>query len=443
MTTSYPRPRYAWYVVGVLMVAYVFSFIDRQILSLLVGPIRRDLGISDTGMSVLMGFSFALFYTAFGLPLGRIADSRSRRGLIGFGMAFWSLLTAACGLAQRYWQLLLLRIGVGIGEASLSPAAYSLIMDYFPPGRRSLAISVYSMSIYLGAGLALLLGGVVIQVTSLAPTIRVPLLGAIRGWQAVMLAVGLPGVFAALLLLTVREPPRGGIAGRAGAPPVRVVTAYLRANVRTFTAHNLGFALLSLAGYGASAWVPTLYIRRFGWTAAEAGIRYGLLVTLCGTLGTLVGGWLADRWRRRGLVDANLRVGIVAALGMMPLGLAYTLSSRVWLSFGFLAGAQFLAGMPWGVAAAAIQETVPASMRGQASALYLFVINIIGLGIGPTAVALATDQLFRNEQLVHYSLALVTVTAQVGALILLGLGLGPFRHTMARIQATASAPATG
>lgn len=233
MSAPYPRPRYAWYVVGVLMVAYVFSFIDRQILNLLVGPIRRDLGISDTGMSVLMGFSFAVFYTAFGLPLGRIADSRSRRGLIGFGMAFWSLMTAACGLAQRYWQLVLLRIGVGVGEASLSPAAYSLIMDYFPPARRSLAISVYSMAIYLGAGLALLLGGVVIQVTSVAPSVGVPLLGEIRSWQAVMLAVGLPGLLAALLLLTVREPLRRGNAG-AGAPPVRVVVAYFRANLRTF-----------------------------------------------------------------------------------------------------------------------------------------------------------------------------------------------------------------
>jgi MFS family permease len=435
LSAPYPRPRYAWYVVGVLMVAYVFSFIDRQILNLLVGPIRRDLGISDTGMSVLMGFSFAVFYTAFGLPLGRIADSRSRRGLIGFGMAFWSLMTAGCGLAQRYWQLLLLRIGVGVGEASLSPAAYSLIMDYFPPARRSLAISVYSMAIYLGAGLALLLGGVVVQVTSAAPSVGVPLLGEIRSWQAVMLAVGLPGILAALLLLTVREPQRRGNAG-AGVPPVRVVVAYFRANLQTFSAHNIGFALLSLAGYGASAWVPTLYIRRFGWTAGEAGIRYGLLVTVCGTLGTLVGGWLADRWRRRGVVDANLRVGVVAAVGMVPLSLGYTLSPQVWTSFGFLAGAQFLAGMPWGVAAAAVQEAVPASMRGQASALYLFAINLIGLGIGPTAVALATDQVFRNEELVHYSLALVTVAAQVGALVLLLSGLAPFRRTISRLAAT-------
>jgi MFS family permease len=308
-------------------------------------------------------------------------------------------------------------------------------MDYFPPARRSLAISVYSMAIYLGAGLALLLGGVVVQVTSAAPSVGVPLLGEIRSWQAVMLAVGLPGILAALLLLTVREPQRRGNAG-AGVPPVRVVVAYFRANLQTFSAHNIGFALLSLAGYGASAWVPTLYIRRFGWTAGEAGIRYGLLVTVCGTLGTLVGGWLADRWRRRGVVDANLRVGVVAAVGMVPLSLGYTLSPQVWTSFGFLAGAQFLAGMPWGVAAAAVQEAVPASMRGQASALYLFAINLIGLGIGPTAVALATDQVFRNEELVHYSLALVTVAAQVGALVLLLSGLAPFRRTISRLAAT-------
>jgi len=437
---AYPRPRYAWYVVGVLMVAYIFSFVDRQVLNLLVEPIRRDLGISDTRMSLLMGFSFAVFYTAFGLPLGRLADSRSRRGLIGIGMAFWSLMTAACGLAQRYWQLLLFRMGVGVGEAALSPAAYSLIMDYFPPSRRSLAISVYSMGIYLGSGLALLLGGVVVELTSAAPSVTVPLLGGVRSWQAVMIAVGLPGLAAALLLLTVREPARQG---PRGAAPLGEVAGYLGRHFRTFAGHNLGFALLSLAGYGAAAWVPTLYIRRFDWSAGEAGIRYGLVVTICGTLGTLTGGWLADRLRQRGLVDANLRVGMTAAAALMPLWLGVSLSPNPWTSFGFLAVAQLFAGMPWGVAAAAVQEAVPPSMRGQAAALYLFVINLIGLGAGPTAVALATDRLFRDDRLVHLSLALVTASAALAALLVLWGGLGPFRRTASALAASGAVDGSG
>src|SRR5262245_15450942 len=159
----YPSAAYAWYVVGVLTLVYVFSFIDRQILSLLVGPIRRDLGISEKQMSLLMGASFAVFYTLFGIPLGRLADTRSRRGIIAVGVAFWSVMTAACGLTRSFWQLALARIGVGVGEASLSPSAYSLIADYFRPERRSTALSVYSMGIYVGSGLAYALGGLVVQ----------------------------------------------------------------------------------------------------------------------------------------------------------------------------------------------------------------------------------------------------------------------------------------
>jgi MFS family permease len=161
---AYPPVGYSWYVVGILTVAYVFSFIDRQILNLLVGPIRRDLQISDTEMSLLMGFSFAVFYTFFGIPLGRLADTRSRRALITGGIVLWSLMTAACGLARNFVHFLLLRMGVGVGEAALSPSAYSLIADYFPRENRATALSVYSMGIYIGSGLAYLLGGLVVKV---------------------------------------------------------------------------------------------------------------------------------------------------------------------------------------------------------------------------------------------------------------------------------------
>ncbi|MFY9571890.1 MAG: MFS transporter, partial [Blastocatellia bacterium] len=207
----YPAIGYAWYVVGVLTLVYIFSFIDRQILSLLVRPIRRDLGISDFQMSLLMGFSFALFYTFFGLPLGRLADSRSRRTIIAAGFTVWSIMTAACGLARNFAHMLLLRMGVGVGEAALSPAAYSMITDYFPPRRRATAISVYSMGIYIGSGLAFIVGGLVAGAASAQETWDLPLVGATRPWQVVFFIVGLPGVLLALLMYTVREPVRRGI----------------------------------------------------------------------------------------------------------------------------------------------------------------------------------------------------------------------------------------
>ena len=237
----YPPLRYAWYVVGVLTLVYVFSFIDRQIMSLLVRPLRRDLGISDTQISVLMGFSFALFYTVCGIPLGRLADTRSRRSIIAAGLVLWSLFTAMCGLARNFTQMLLWRFGVGVGEASLSPSAYSMITDYFPRERLATAISVYSMGIYLGSGMSYLLGGIIVRLASLREAWIFPLVGEIRPWQVIFFAVGLPGLLVALLLYTVREPVRRGIARSKPAVPMSQVFRYIMANKRTFLSHNIGF----------------------------------------------------------------------------------------------------------------------------------------------------------------------------------------------------------
>src|ERR1700686_985385 len=184
---AYPSPRYAWYVVAVLTLVYVFSFIDRQILSLLVRPLRRDLGISDTEVSLLMGFGFAVFYTFCGIPLGRLADTRSRRSIIAAGLVAWSFFTSMCGLAKNFGQMLLWRTGVGVGEASVSPSAYSLITDYFPKERLATAISVYSMGIYLGAGLSYLLGGIIVRLASVQEAYILPLVGAVRPWQVIFL----------------------------------------------------------------------------------------------------------------------------------------------------------------------------------------------------------------------------------------------------------------
>ena len=207
---SYPPVGYAWYVVSVLTVAYIFAFVDRQILNLLVRPIRRDLSITDTQMSLLMGFSFAVFYSIFGFPLGRLADFKSRRTIVALGMVCWSFLTAGCGLARHFWHFLILRMGVGVGEAALSPSAYSLISDYFPKERRATAMSVYSMAYYIGSGLALVLGGLVVGYASGKGNWVLPIVGAIRPWQLIFFIVGLPGVLFALLMYTVKEPTRIG-----------------------------------------------------------------------------------------------------------------------------------------------------------------------------------------------------------------------------------------
>ena len=423
---------YPWLVVAILMVAYVFSFVDRQILNLLVGPIRRDLGISDTQMSLLMGFSFAIFYTILGIPLGRLADSSNRRGLITAGLVVWSLMTALCGVARSYWQLFLFRIGVGVGEATLSPAAYSMIADYFPPERRATAISVYAMGIYLGSGIAFLLGGLVIQFAVAQGAVTLPLVGDVRPWQLVFLVLGGSGVVFSLAFLLVREPPRSGV-GAGCSVPFRAVVAHLWRNRRTVLCHNLGFAMIAFCAYGTAAWVPSFFIRTFGWKAGEVGIIYGLIVMVFGCLGILFGGWLTDRWLRQGKPDAALRVGIWAS-SIAIVGNVYLLANTGTLAAILIVPSVFALSMPFGAAPAAIQEIVPNQMRGQASAVYLFIVNLIGLGVGPTAVALVTDYGFANDLALKWSLLIVGGLASLAAIALLSAGLKPYRETLQRAR---------
>jgi MFS family permease len=438
----YPSAAYSWYVVGVLTFVYVFSFIDRQILALLVLPIRRDLGISDFQMSLLGGTSFAVFYTFFGIAFGRLADSRSRRGLIAAGFAVWSLMTAGCGLARNYVQMLLLRMGVGVGEATLSPSAYSLITDYFPPRRRATAISFYSMGIYIGSGAAFIVGGIVAGAASAQETWNLPLVGATKPWQVVFFIVGLPGVLLSLLMFTVREPVRRGMktivsaAGktRISKVPMKEVFAYIGKNWTTFVCHNVGFALLSFSSYGSSFWIPSFLQRNHGWSSAEAGQVYGWIVAIASTLGVYAGGRFADWMAERGYSAATMRVGFIAAVAWFPFGILYPLMPSGLAAVLLLIPAAFLASAPFGVAPAAITQMMPNAMRGQASAIYLFVVNLIGLGIGPLAVAATTTYIFGYDNAVRYSLLIVATIAHIVSAVLLWAGIKPFLQSIERLK---------
>ena len=205
---------YKWYALGILIVAYTFSYLDRQALTLLVGPIRKSLDISDTQLSLLHGFAFAIFYTVLGLPLGRLVDQQRRTTIIAAGVAVWSIMTVFCGLARNFTQMFLARIGVGVGEAALMPGAYSLISDYFPPHSRPIALSLYLSAIYVGAGLATIIGGTIIAIM---PAIDAPIVGHLEPWQGVFIVIGLPGLLIALWVLTMREPQRTG--AKAGLTP--------------------------------------------------------------------------------------------------------------------------------------------------------------------------------------------------------------------------------
>lgn len=438
----YPSDLYAWYCVFILLGIYLNSFLDRQILALLVGPIKATMGLSDSQLGFLMGPAFAIFYTIAGLPLGWLADRVSRGKLIAIGQLFWSIASVCFGLGRNYTQLLAARIGVGVGEASLSPSAYSLIADMFPPARLGRALSVYAMGIYLGGGLANVIGGMLSQYYAPSELHDFPFVGERLGWQVVFFMVALPTIPLTLLLLTVKEPWRRGIGMRRNAQgklapvavPMSQFARYWWANRGATLSHALGFALLSFSGYGAAAWLPAFFMRLHDWSPARVGATLGLSAMVVGPLGLLSAGWLADRWSARGMRDARMRVGLLACVLWFPFGIASPLMPTGELAFLMYVPAFYFASWSWGIAPAAVQELMPNQMRGQASAVYLFVLNLIGLGLGPWGLALVTDYVFADENQVHLSLLWTTTLAHVFAAVLLFMGLPAYRRSRENLE---------
>ena len=405
---EWPNLRYAWFVVIILMTLYIFSFIDRMIIALLVTPIKADLKLTDTDIGLLHGLAFALFYTFVGVFIARLADNWNRTKLIAIGVLLWGLATAACGLAGSFVTLFAARIMVGVGEASLSPAAYSLISDYFPPEKRARAMSVYTSGIYFGVGAALVFGGLVIGIVGSAGGIELPIVGTVHAWQAVFFAVGLPGVvFFVIVKLFVREPARREVS--ATPPTFAAFRAYFMTRRKLYLGHYIGFSFMVLYSYSFSAWTPAVITRSFGFTPSESGLWLGLVILLSAPSGIMVGSVLSQRLHTKFGKGAALRVGVLAAmLGIVP-AVLFPLASAAWMSLVLMGVTQFMISLPFGVAPAALHEVTPNQFRGQVIAIYLFFINIIGLGTGPMIVGLITDYGFKDETAVGYSLLIMAL----------------------------------
>ncbi len=407
---AYPPAGKAWYMVTLLTLLYMLSFLDRTIIVLLVEPIKADLGLNDTQLSLLYGFAFAVFYTFLGIPIARLADRRSRRVIVMVGVSIWSFATALCGLAKNFAQLFAARVSVGVGEAALSPAAYSMISDAFRPEQRAAAMSVYTMGLYLGVGFALILGGVVIDWVGGATITEVPLLGEIAPWQMTFLIVGLPGLVFALLMVTVTEPARQNT-GPVTVAETSILEAFrwFAGRWRFYIVFWLAMTCLVFYSYSLSAWTPSFFIRTYEWTAVEVSRYYGIAVLIFGPAGILFGGWVATRRARRGDNMINVRMAsLTFALLIVPAG-GVTLLDNPWAALAGMAVIKFISGLPLGVAVAAFHEITPNPLRAQATALYMFTINLIGLGMGPTSVALLTDYVFGSPEMLRYSMAIVGV----------------------------------
>jgi MFS family permease len=413
--------RHAWYVAFVLMVCNTFSFVDRQVLGLLVTPIKQDLGISDTRIGLLQGLAFGLFYTLLGIPMGRLVDSGSRRNLVAAGIFLWSLMTAACAGARSFGSLFLARMGVGVGEATLSPAALSLLSDYFPKGRLATALSIFSMGIFFGSGLALILGGLII--------------GAVGSWRVTFLLVGLPGLLAALLALTIREPARRDLLLTTSGQPTHLGLADVARQVmlrwRSVAGICFGFAAQALCNYAQQAWLPTYFVRVQGWSLRQAGVTLGVMSLVTGLLGAYLGGRLADRWQRRGMLEAPLRVGVLATACA---GVAFTLALVVPVreaQLVLLAPAFLFLAMPIGSAYASLQLILPNQVRGQIGAVQVFTLNLFGLILGPALPGLLNDYFFRDGMMIGRSLALTVGSASLLSAVLFRASYGPYRRDYA------------
>jgi len=410
----------AGYGLFMLTLVYAFNFIDRQILVILQEPIKQEMGLSDAQLGLLSGFSFALVYITAGIPIAYWADRSNRRNIIAGSLAIWSGMTALSGLAQNYTQLLLARIGVGIGEAGGSPPAHSMISDYYPPAQRATALAIYSTGIYLGLAAGYLFGGVISEA---------------YGWRIAFMVAGLPGIVLALMLvLTVREPVRGRweSAPRAAYTPSLRETLQLLTRYRSFWYVAAGGGLSAFVTYGTGNFGPSFLMRNHGLTLGEVGVILGIMSGVGGMLGTFLGGYLTDRLGTR---DKRWYFWLPAIAGAMvlPLGLPYLLLENTTVAIGFMFFKLVMANSYLAPALAISHTLVPPAMRALTSAILLFVFNMVGLGLGPLTVGLLSDfyVAYFGDDSLRYAM-LTAVALGLPAVVLFLLAARHLRADLAR-----------
>ncbi|MFN3856837.1 MAG: MFS transporter [Caulobacter sp.] len=427
----------AWWVLAILFSLYLVSFIDRHVITMMVPDIKASLGLSDFQMGIILGPAFAIFYSIFGLPLGWVADNYPRRWVIFIGAVLFGLATAASALAGTFAALFVARMLVGIGEASLSPAAYSLMADKFPRNLFATASAVYNTAAKLGTASAYTVGGVALGLAA-GGAVVVPMFGELEAWRLVFLISGIPAVLLAFLLFTFKEPARTHVA-EAGAPSQNIV-GFLKAEKGLLIPMLLGFSLMATCSFALSAWAPTFVARRFEWTPLQYGPILGA-VSMAAALTLVFKGALVDWLYTRGGKDAHIRFYTWLLAGCIPIAaITFWLPSPVWFLICY--GVVQVVALPTIVfMSAAIQLIVPGNLRGQIVAVFLFCLTVIGGSIGPMAVAFLTDFVFRDDAKIGYSLATLVCVAMPIAWILLRLSLKPLRTAVMALEAKDAAEA--
>lgn len=425
-TPGYSNPHY---VLAILLLAYVLSFIDRNIMAILVGPIRDQFAIDDFQYGLLQGLAFTLFYTVLGLPIGRLADRFNRRTIIAVGIIFWSLMTCLCGLASSFALLFLMRMGVGLGEAALSPPAHSLLADYFDENNLPRAMAVFTLGINIGGGTAYMIGGWAYGLFATMPPLNLPLVGQLAPWQMTFIAIGAPGILVGMLAMTVREPSRSGLLRQQQAAiSLRGAADFILQRYKGYGALFLSISLLSVLGYGFMSWYVEHLIRRFDVDRALLGPQFGLMFIIAGSLGAISGGSFAGWLRRRGVPDANARLVMWVAIAWCVPGTAAPLVDNYAWAFWLAAPSLFLLSSYFGVAIAALQLVTPNQLRSQVSALLLFATNLFGLGLGPALIGWLSSHAFTDSaNALGIALAMIFATLAPLAAIISAAGLRHYR----------------
>ena len=433
---AWPGAARGWTVVILLALASVVSQFDRTVVNLMVGPIKAEFDLDDTHFGMLQGIAFGVFYILACVPIGRLVDRYSRTGVLAVSLGLFSLFAMGSGLARNFTQLFLTRVGVGVGEASVTPAALSMLSDLFPPERLGRPVSGFLMSAPIGQGVAFIGGGSLLQWLTTSSFLASGVFQGLEPWQAAFIIVGAPGLLLVPLFLLLREPQRRG-PGHAASLPIREVVRVVRERAPALVPMFASFALVSLVSYAFFIWTPALFQRTYGWNPAQVGLGFGLILIVFGTSGVYFAGWMSDRLARRGRLDAPLTVAAFGFVGCGVFGTLAPLMPNATAALAMLAPAIFLSMMPYPCAGASIQMIVPNRARGQVTALYITVTTLVGLSVGPIIVGMMTDYVFRDPADIRYSMAIVTGVSAPLMFIMLLAARRPYRNIRAAMTVTA------
>jgi MFS family permease len=422
----WPSAVHGWLAVALLGLASVGSQFDRTVINLMIEPLKHTFALDDTHYAMLQSIPFGIFYVLACIPIGRLADRYSRRLIIATGITFFGLFAMASGLARSFIQLFLTRIGVAVGEASLTPAALSMLSDLFPAQRLGRPVSGFLMSAPVGQALAFMGGGSLLQWLSSSSVLASGPLSSLAPWQAAFIIVGAPVLLLVPFFILQREPARRG-PGASGALPLKDICQVLRTRAAALVPMFAGFAMVNFVSNAFFIWTPALLYRSYGWNTGQIGVAFGLIVLCFGTAGVFFAGWLSDQLAMRGRLDAHLRVAAYGYVGCGVCGALAPLMPNATAALALLAPAIFFSNMPYSCAGTAIQLIVPNRARAQVTAIYITFTTLVGLVVGPNVIARMTDHVFHNPADLRYSLSIVIATAAPVMVVLILSALRPFR----------------